>query len=205
MAWYNPTDPTQRNWMLGGLMCLVLIVPFRMYVLTSRQEANAEVQGRVDVLQEQNRTAGVLSARGGVSELEDRNALYQRHVAKLEELIPGQEDVADLFDDVATRARLVDVAVTVMLPEPPQAQDFYDRTAYNMSVVGEYHSVSRFLTEIASLSRIVTSREVDIQLYGQPQLYPEMESPVLASFRIETYVLPDRGIQPAAAPNGGGA
>ena len=28
MAWYNPTDPTQRNWMLGGIIVLALIYPF---------------------------------------------------------------------------------------------------------------------------------------------------------------------------------
>jgi Tfp pilus assembly protein PilO len=65
-----------------------------------------------------------------------------------------------------------------------------------MAVIGEYHGVARFLTRVASLSRIVTPVEVDVQLFGQPQRFPAMESPVLATFRIETYVLPD----PAAAP-----
>ncbi len=205
MAWYNPADPKQRNWMLGGMMCLVLVVPFRMYLLAPRQEANAEVETMVEDLERLNRQAELESQRGGADNLRARNADYRRHVAKLEELIPGREEVSILYDDVATRARLLDVEVTIMLPEPPQAEEYYDRTAYNMSVVGEYHDVSRFLTEIASLTRIVTPREVDIQLFTQPQLYPEMESPVLATFRIETYVLPDRSSQPPAVPTGGGA
>ena len=41
MAWYNPTDPTQRKWMLGGIGILALIIPFNMYILSPRQEANA--------------------------------------------------------------------------------------------------------------------------------------------------------------------
>jgi Tfp pilus assembly protein PilO len=71
-----------------------------------------------------------------------------------------------------------------------------------MAVVGEYHDVGRFLSEIASLSRIVTPVQVDVQLYGQPQQFPDLESPVLANFRIETYVLPDPSAAPpsAAAP-----
>ena len=40
MAWYNPTDPKQRNWMLGGIACLVAIVPFQMYLLAPVQEDN---------------------------------------------------------------------------------------------------------------------------------------------------------------------
>lgn len=202
MAWYNPTDPTQRNYMLIGLVALLLVVPYRMYVLAPRQEANAELQTRVENLEEQNRRAGMLSARGG-GDLEERLALYERHVAQLEELIPAQEEVAILLDDIQSRARTVDIDVKTLVPEPSQPGEFYDRTSYDMSVVGEYHSVGRFLTEIASLSRIVTPVQVDVQLYGVPREYPELVSPVLATFRIETYVLPDRSGQTSAEVGGG--
>jgi hypothetical protein len=45
----------------------------------------------------------------------------------------------------------------------------------------------------------VTPVQVDVQLYGQAQQFPELEAPVLANFRIETYVLPDPSA-PAPAP-----
>lgn len=201
MAWYNPTDPTQRNYMLVGLVALLLVVPYRMYVLAPRKEANAELQTHVENLEEQNRRAGMLSARGG-GDLEERLALYERHVAQLEELIPAQEEVAILLDDIQSRARAVDIDVKTLVPEPSQPGEFYDRTSYDMSVVGEYHAVGRFLTEVASLSRIVTPVQVDVQLYGAPREYPEMVAPVLATFRIETFVLPDRSGQTAAAVGG---
>jgi len=204
MAWYNPTDPTQRNWMLGGLVCLVLIVPFRMYILSPAQDENAQVLSRIENLEAQNRAARVMASRGE-DELAERLALYERHVAKLEELIPAQEEVAGLLDDINSRASLVEVAVDNLAPEPEERLEFYTRTAYNMAVIGEYHAVARFLTEIASLQRIVTAQQVDLQLYPQAQQYPDMESPVLATFRIETYVLPDRGSQPAPAEVGSGS
>ncbi len=184
--------------MLGGIVFLVLIVPFRMYLLAPRQEANAEVQQRVEALEVVNRRAEVLSAQGG-GDLEERLALYQRHVARLEELIPAQEEVPVLVDDIMTEARRVDVDVLGLEPQPPEPGEYYDRTAYNLSVVGEYHSVGQFLTQIASLSRIVTPVQVDLTLYPQPQQYPELDSPVIATFRIETYVLPDRSGAPAPA------
>jgi Tfp pilus assembly protein PilO len=201
MAWYNPADPTQRKWMMGGIVALVLIIPWRMYMVSPRQDANAEVQTRVESLEEQNRRAGVLSARGG-GDLEERMALYERHVARLEELIPAREEIAILLDDINSRARLVDVEVLSLVPEPPVASEFYTRTAYDMSIVGEYHAVGRFFTEIASLSRIVRPAQIDIQLYPTPLQYPDWVSPVMASFRIETFVLPEPGSQPAAAEVG---
>ena len=72
-----------------------------------------------------------------------------------------------------------------------------------MTVVGEYHDVGRFLTAVASLSRIVTPVQVDVTIYGQPQSRPDMEFPVEATFRIETYVLPEQAALPAQLPGDG--
>jgi type IV pilus assembly protein PilO len=202
MPWYNPDDPIQRNWMLGGLALLVLIVPYRMYVLQPRQQDNDELLQRVETLETVNRRASVLAAQGG-GDLQERLALYEAHVAQLEELIPAREEVAALVDDIGTRARIMNVDLREMQPQPREPGEHYDRTSFNMAVVGEYHNVARFLTEVASLSRIVTPVQVEVSLFDQPQQYRELQSPVVAVFRIETYVLPEPGSNPAPAQIGG--
>ena len=202
MAWYNPTDPTQRNWMLGGIALLVLIVPFNMYLLAPRQEANAATQADVERLETVNRRASVLSAQGG-GDLEARLALYERHVARLEALIPARDEVTALLNDIQARARQFGVVVDGLDPEPVEPAGPYDRRAYTMAVIGEYHSVGRFLTAIANLSRIVTPVQLDLQNYPNAAQYPDMESPVRAMFRIETYVFTDRPMEPAEADVGG--
>ncbi|MEX2470608.1 MAG: type 4a pilus biogenesis protein PilO [Gemmatimonadota bacterium] len=202
MAWYNPTDPKQRNWMVAGIVALLLIVPFRMYYLAPRAEENQEMQDRLEALETQNRRASVLAAQGG-GDLEERMALYERHVARLEQLIPAAEEVAILADDIANQARQRSVELQRMVPEPRQPGTYYDQSTYSMAVVGDYHGVARFLTDIASLSRIVTPIELDLQLFQQPNLFPDMEAPVQAQFRIQTYVLPDPNAAPAPGPEGG--
>ena len=197
MAWYNPTDPRQRNFMLLGIVALALVYVYHAYVLTPRREANAELQTRVEALENLNRRAAVVTAQG--TDLRERLALYERHVARLEELIPAQEEVPALVDDIGGRARAMDVEVQALQPQPDEPGQYYTRTAYNMSVVGEYHDVGRFLAEIASLSRIVTPAQVDLQPYGNVNQFPDLEAPVLANFRIETYVLPDPSAAPAPA------
>jgi type IV pilus assembly protein PilO len=203
MAWYNPTDPVQRNWMLGGIVLLVLIVPFNMYYLTPGQDDNDVIRDRLESLDIQNRQAQVIIARGGVDELRRRMDQYTRHVDRLEELIPGREEVASLLNDIQGQARQTDVDVLGLDPEPPEAAGPYTRTSYQMTVVGEYHDVARFLTRIASLSRIVTPVELEVSIFGNPQSRPEMEYPVQATFRIETYVLPEEGALPTQMPGEG--
>ena len=202
MAWYNPTDPTQQKFMLGGLVGLLLVLPYNMYVLTPAQDENATVQARVESLDTQNRSARVIASQGEEA-LQERMALYERHVARLEELIPAQEEVPALVDDIQARARLVDVEVVGLDPEPTEPAGPYNRTGYQMTVVGDYHDVARFLTEIASLPRIVTPVQVDMETYSGVSQRASMVSPVQATFRIETYVLPDpTSVAPAELPGG---
>jgi type IV pilus assembly protein PilO len=195
MAWFNPSNPKQRNTLIVGVILLLSIYPFHAYWYKGQREEVTAMQTRLETITDQNRRASVLAARGG-GDLEERLALYERQVKKLEELIPANEELAALLDDISVRARQVGVETARMIPEPPEVGAFYTKTSYEMNVVGEYHSVGRFLAEIASLSRIVTPVEMDVQLFDQPQTYPEYEAPVMASFRIETYVLPDAAATP---------
>lgn len=202
MAWYNPSDPTQRNWMLGGIVALVLIVPFNMYLLTPKIDENDVVRDRLETLDIQNRQARLIVSRGQDG-LEERMALYERHVQRLEELIPATEEIAVLLDQIQEIARTAQIDVQGLDPEPIEVVGPYNTRGFQMTVVGEYHDVGRFLTEVASLPRIVTPAQVDIQIFGQPASRPSMENPVQASFRIETYVLPDPTTLPPAELPGG--
>ena len=203
MAWYNPSDPKQRNALVTGVVLIGLIYPFYSFWYKGQRESVTEMQTRLETLEDQNRRAQVLAARGG-GDLQERLALYERQVAKLEELIPANEELAALLDDISVRARQADVEIARMIPEPPETGAFYTKTSYEMGVVGEYHRVARFLTDVASLSRIVTPVEMDVRPFDQPQMYPEYSFPILASFRIETFVLPDgSAMAPAPGPGGG--
>ena len=204
MAWCSPSDPKQRNALIVGVLLLAMIYPFHSFWYKGQREEVTAMQPRLEGLEDQNRRAQVLAARGG-GDLEERLALYERQVAKLEELIPAAEEVAGLVDDISVRARQFDVELARIIPEPAETGAFYTKTSYEMNAVGEYHNVARFLTEVASLSRIVTPVELTLEPFQQPDLYPEYVAPVLASFRIETYVLPEASAAPPPATGAGGA
>lgn len=200
MAWYNPSDPKQRNALLVAVGLLLALYPFNSFWYSGKTEELATIQARLETLETQNRRAQVTAARGG-GELEELMSLYERHVSKLEELIPAAEEVAALVDDISERARRANVDLNSMVPEPPETGAFYTKTSYQMSIIGDYHPVGRFLTQIASLSRIVTPVEVDVQPFSDGALFPDYDAPIVATFRIETYVLPDRA-QPLAGAGG---
>ena len=117
MAWYNPSDPKQRNLMLGGIGLLVAIVPFQMYVLAPIDLLLAENQAHFDTVDGANVRARVQAARGG-GEFEERNRIYERHVQKLEELIPSAEETGLLMVSISDEAARHGVRIDRMDPEP---------------------------------------------------------------------------------------
>lgn len=200
MAWYNPTDPKQRNAMVVAILLLVLFYPFYSFWYKGHKAEVDDMQAHLERLQDNNRRAELTLARGGSKNLEERMALYQRQVGKLEQLIPSAEDVPALVNSIAGDAIRSNVKLERLNPEPLEPGAYYTKSTYDVGAIGEYHDVGRFITQIASLPRIVSPVQMSVTLYNQPTLYPDYKSPIIASFQIETYVLPEPGAKPAAAP-----
>lgn len=201
MPWYNPEDPKQRNAGIVGIVLLALIYPYNAFYHSGQRETVATLADSVETLENANTRAQVLAARGG-GRIEETMAEYERQVAQLEELIPASAEVSTLLDEINQRARQFNVRPNDLNPETPESVGIYERQAYQMSFVGEYHDVGRLLAEIASLSRIVRPLELSVTAWPQPQQFPQYRSPVLADFRIETYVLPRRVEAPAGGAEG---
>lgn len=198
-----PDDPKQRNALLVGLVALAVMYFFWDMWYTPRGEELAEMESHLEQLEDQNRRAQILATRGG-EQMQERLALYQRHVTQLEQLIPQSEEVPQLLNDMTVEARRVNVEIALMRPEPPEPGEFYTRQSYQLEAVGEYHDVARFLTAVASLSRIITPVDMDVTRLQGNRGQVDAESPVVARFRIQTYVLPEGMGGQAQTPSGGG-
>jgi type IV pilus assembly protein PilO len=193
MAWYNPSEPRQRNLLVIAILLLALLYPFYSFWYKGKRAEVDALQEHLENLTAANRAAQITSARGGAKDLEERMALYERQVARLEELIPAGEDVPRLLQDITADALRSDVKQARMNPEPSEPGAFYTKSSFDVAFIGEYGNIGRFLASIASLPRIVSPVDMDVRLFDRPNLYPDFKSPVVASFHIETYVLPEPG------------
>ena len=199
-----PDDPKQRNALLLGLVTVALFYVFWAYWYTPKQaeiEANAAQLERLD---QNNRLAQIIVARGG-TELEQRLAEYEQHVVRLERLIPQDEEVAALLNQISAAARQTGVSDPGMEPEPDEVGDFYTKESYEINVIGEYHDIGRFLTRVASLPRIITPVDLEITPFtGDVNLLdPDLETPLQARLRIQTYILPQETAPPVEEGSGG--
>lgn len=193
-----PEDPVQRNALLVGVLIAAGVYAFWTYYYTPQKEEIGRLETRLERLETQNRRARVMATQGR-EQLEQRLAVYERHIAKLEDLIPQDEEVPELLDAISLEARRADVELASMRPEPAQEGQFYTQRSYSLGVIGMYHDVGRFLTAVASLPRIITPVDVGVEP-GPPAQGPEATGPrVVAQFRIRTYV-----VRPSRAAGGEG-
>ncbi len=188
MALLQKETPKQIA-LLVCIAALAMIYVSWEYYYTPKQEEIEQLEVRLDVIQDQNRRAQVLAARGG-PELEERLAVYERHLSRLEQLIPAGQEVPTLLRQINSEALRTGVDVSGIDPQPSVPGEFYTMDAYQMNVVGEYHNVGRFLAAIASLERIITPKDLMIEPAPSQPANQQMQSPIRAQFRIETYISP---------------
>jgi len=197
-----PSEPKQRNALFVGVGAVALLYVFHSFWYTGQRAEVTTMVERLEGLQQANRSAQITAARGG-GQLEERLAAYERHVMTLEQLIPASDEVPSLLREITQTARqVIGTDPAQFRPEPDEPGEFYTKKAYQMQAIGEFHAIARFLTSVASLSRIITPVDVTITRFDDPNNVSTVQDPVVADFRIETYVLPQAGTAPPAAVGG---
>jgi type IV pilus assembly protein PilO len=186
-----PQERHKQIALLVGFVALTAIYGFFEWVYSPEARQVETLEARLEQLEDNNRRAQIVAARAG-ADLEERLAVYERHLRRLEELIPRAEEVPALLRSIATEAYQARVEPGDYRPEPSSPGEFYHRETYEMSAVGEYHDVARFLTAVASLPRIITPMDMELAPFAGAPPRHDSENPVVARFRIQTYILPDR-------------
>ncbi|MBD3671579.1 MAG: type 4a pilus biogenesis protein PilO [Gammaproteobacteria bacterium] len=89
--------------------------------------------------------------------------------------LTSETEVAGLLEDISLTGVKHGLAFDYFKPEPEVQREFYVELPIRMRVKGSYHQFGRFISELASLSRIVTLHDIRIsQIKGERQLMMEL-------------------------------
>lgn len=196
----NIRDPQVQKKALLLLVPLAIAVAYHQVFYTDRMAEVEELEMRVEGLNTQNNMMRTMVARYG-TDMERRLAIFREHLGQLEQLIPAREDVPHLINQITEVAGGSGVELTVLRPGGETPGDHYSKQTYELEVSGDYHSVAEYLTFIGSLPRIV--RSADLHLLRTEGATTSSGTPRLrARFRIDTYVMPVPGEEPARPTEG---
>jgi len=126
----------------------------------------------------------------------------------MRQLVPTSNEVPALLEQVSTAARRVGLDLATVKPQPVIEGDQFDTHRFQIAVIGDYHALGEFLTNVGSLTRIVAPVNLALGPLGggaaldQRKKAQKNNSSVLDSrFEIQTYVA--KTAPPRPAPAGG--
>jgi type IV pilus assembly protein PilO len=150
-----PKDPRTQRYVLYILVGVVAAAAYYMLVFQKTGEGLTQKADRVAALSSMNQKANQELARGDLARLRAELTMYQQNLSLIRTLVPQSNEVPSLLEQISTAARRVGLDLSTVDPQPVTPGDNYDTYRYNVSVVGGYHELAEFLTNVGSLTRIV--------------------------------------------------
>lgn len=162
-------------------------------------------QEHVDSLDAWNRKAQNEMSKNSEKALLQQTARSAQSLQVMRQLVPTGNEVPTLLEQVSTAARRVGLDVSDIQPQPVTAGDQFDTYRYSLKILGDYHSVAEFLTNVGSLTRIITPVNVKLLQPANPTYAAKLkrrkdDAIIQADFDIQTYVAKTAAPVPAAAP-----
>lgn len=172
---------------LVGIIAVSLVGLYWVYVYSPKHVELAAVQIRVDSLEAKNKAAKREMASGSVDKVKAEAALYEKDLDVMRQLVPTGNEVPALLEQVSTAARRVGLEIATVEPEAVVVGEQFDTYRYKLSVSGGYHAVGEFLTNVGSLTRIVSPVNVAIATASAGR-GRTTASGLDARFVVQTYV-----------------
>ena len=204
----------KRDRILGGVgaAALALAIAYGMLVWQPRRDELVETEAHVDSLLVINQRAKSELAQGKTNELKIQADLLTADLKVMRLLVPTENEVPTLLDQVSTAARRVGLEIVDVQPLPTLVGDQYEAFKYRLVVRGgSYHQIADLLTNIGSLQRIVAPINVLLNPQSDTRLVKRNKMQNLeARFEIQTYVAhapppppPVKGVPVKDAPKPG--
>lgn len=189
-----PKNPRDQKMVAVAVVAFALAALYWNFVWTPRHDELVALEVRLDTLDARNAAARARIAQGTAAELEAEAARYAKDLEIMRLLVPTHNELPSLIEQVSTAARREGLDLQSIEPQPIVHGETFDTYRYKVSITGGYHALAEFMTNVGSLTRIVSSANVALALSSNKQLNavklaPEGTAPVESQFEIQTYVI----------------
>lgn len=143
------------------ILLATIIIGSGIYFLTMDQLTELELLEAKEVDLKQSFEA----KQKKIINLPDYRDQFEQIELSLEEMIkqmPTQAEVANLLVDISQTGLANGLEFRLFKPSEPIRKDFYSELPINIKVIGKYQEIAGFISDLASLPRIVTIHNVVI-------------------------------------------
>lgn len=170
--------------------------------LTQTRDSIAARQKTLDSLVLLTDSAKKLLAQGSVEDLRRRLEGYRASLELMRRLVPDRNEVANLMDEISTRAKIRGVQVAQFQPLPPEPGPAPFQTyKYQYAVMGRFDQLGEFLSDVASLQRIIVPVDLTLgvaDLARAKALGDSSGALLEARFQVRTFVKTTSAEEPSS-------
>jgi type IV pilus assembly protein PilO len=130
-------------------------------------------------------------ASGTVEDLRRKVEEYTALLAVMRQLVPEKAEVPALIDDISTKAKVRGVTIGRLEPLTVETGSPFDTYKYRLELIGHYDQLGEFLSDIASLRRIIVPQDLTLrpaQQQAQKLIGDTLGALLEAQFAIRTFV-----------------
>jgi len=185
---------TKREQLLAaiGAAAVLLLGAYWYFLYKPKSEEMAVTAAHVDSLDKKNQQAKADIAQGSLQKLKAQSAEYEQSLKVMRQLVPRSNEVPALLEDISTAARRVGLDLASVEPMPVLPGEQFDTYRYKLGVIGGYHPVGQFLSNVGSLNRIIAPVTMEIKLHPVADKtkarIKKGESLIDTQFQVQTYV-----------------
>jgi type IV pilus assembly protein PilO len=185
-----PQNQRDQIMVFVAIVAVAAMGLYYQYVWSPKQELLNTLEARVENLTQLNEKIEREVKRGNLAKLKAEGERYRRDLAVLRQLVPTRNEVPALLEQVSTAARRVGLDLSDVQPEDVVTGTHFDVHRYRIGVMGDYHAIARFLTNVGSLTRIVAP--INLQLTPSSKalsrVLPKQHRLLEARLQIQAYV-----------------
>ena len=203
-----PTSQRDQGFVAVGMIAAALAVVYYMYGYQPKAAELTQVSEHVEALAKANAQAKAEMAKGSANELRAQAKMYSDNLDLMRQLVPTGNEVPALLEQVSTAARRVGLDIGTVDPEPVIPGDDFDTYRYKITIVGGYHDVGQFLTNVGSLTRIIAPVNLKLTPAAADVAKRHVRNggtAIQSEFEMQTYVAKTGAARPADGPQKGGS
>lgn len=193
----------EQKWVGVGVAAVLLLAAYWYFLYKPKAAEMAVIQAHVDSLDKKNQQAKADIAQGSLQKLKAQTAEYDQSLKVMRQLVPRSNEVPALLEDISTAARRVGLDLATVEPMPVLPGEQFDTYRYKLAVIGGYHPVGQFLSNVGSLNRIIAPVTMSIKLHPVADKTKAKakkgESLVDTEFQVQTYVARSTPYAPPSA------
>jgi type IV pilus assembly protein PilO len=183
---------TEQKYVGIGIAFVLLLGAYWYFLYKPKSKEMAVAQAHVDSLDKKNQQAKADIAQGSLQKLKAQTAEYDQSLKVMRQLVPRSNEVPALLEDISTAARRVGLDLATVEPMPVLPGEQFDTYRYKLAVIGGFHPVGQFLSNVGSLNRIIAPVTMAIKLHpiaDKTKAHVKKgESLIDTEFQVQTYV-----------------